>query len=84
VFGRDAVGRAVGLLSMALLFVLLMTPPLFGRIFDITGSYNGAFYVFAGLAVAATLIVPFVRLDSHENLAKAEEDLRLTRSVRRS
>lgn len=73
VFGRDAVGRAVGLLSMALLFLLLMTPPLFGRIFDLTGSYNGAFYVFAGLAVAATLIVPFVRLDSRENLAKAEE-----------
>jgi predicted MFS family arabinose efflux permease len=73
VFGRDAVGRAVGLLSMALLVLLLMTPPLFGRIFDLTGSYNGAFYVFAGLAVAATLIVPFVRLDSRENLAKAEE-----------
>lgn len=73
VFGRDAVGRAVGLLSMALLFLLLMTPPLFGRIFDLTGSYNGAFYVFAGLAVAATLIVPYVRLDSHKELPEAEE-----------
>lgn len=73
VFGRDAVGRAVGLLSMALLFLLLMTPPLFGRIFDLTGSYNGAFYVFAGLAVAATLIVPFVRLEAREEPTTADE-----------
>jgi MFS family permease len=66
VFGRDAVGRAVGLLSMALLFLLLMTPPLFGRIFDLTGNYSAAFYLFAGLAVAATLIVPFVRLEARD------------------
>ncbi|MGN6357535.1 MAG: hypothetical protein ACTHLU_08665 [Novosphingobium sp.] len=73
VFGRDAVGRAVGLLSMALLFLLLMTPPLFGRIFDLTGSYNGAFYVFAALAVAATLIVPFVRLEARDDRGAADE-----------
>lgn len=73
VFGRDAVGRAVGLLSMALLFLLLMTPPLFGRIFDLTGSYNGAFYVFAGLATLATLIVPFVRLDAREESITTDE-----------
>lgn len=71
VFGRDAVGRAVGLLSMALLFLLLLSPPLFGKIFDLTGSYTAAFYLFGALAVAATLIVPFVRL--HAPLAPSEE-----------
>ncbi|MDB5723587.1 MAG: sugar phosphate permease [Novosphingobium sp.] len=69
VFGRNAVGRAVGLLSMALLFLMLLTPPLFGKIFDLTGSYTAAFYLFSVLAVAATLIVPFVRFDAPSTVA---------------
>jgi MFS family permease len=75
VFGRNAVGRAVGLLSMVLLFALLLTPPLFGKIFDVTGSYSGAFYFFSGLALAAILIVPFVRLHSREVMAQDALDL---------
>lgn len=75
VFGRNAVGRAVGLLSMVLLFALLLTPPLFGKIFDVTGDYGAAFYLFSGLAVMATLIVPFVRLNSREAVAQDALDL---------
>ena len=74
VFGRDAVGRAIGLLSMVTMVALLSTPPLFGLIFDLTGSYSGIFYTFGGLAVLATLVVPYVRFharDAERNEAAA-------------
>jgi MFS family permease len=78
VFGRDVVGRAIGLLSMVMLVALLSTPPLFGLIFDLTGSYSGIFYTFGGLAVLATLVVPYVRFhardaDAPEEAAKSAE-----------
>ena len=66
VFGRQAVGRAVGLLSMVLLFALMATPPLFGLIFDLTGSYRGIYYTFGGLALLATLLVPYVRFHARD------------------
>jgi MFS family permease len=66
VFGRDAVGRAVGLLSMVLLVALMSTPPLFGLIFDLTGTYAGIFYTFGGLAVVMTLVVPSVRMQARD------------------
>ncbi len=62
VFGLRAVGRAMGLLSGVILIALLSTPPLFGLIFDLTGSYKGIFWTFSGLAVTALLWVPFMRL----------------------
>lgn len=62
VFGQRAVGRALGLLSSTILIGLLATPPLFGFIFDITGSYRGIFWTFAGFAIIAMLWVPTMRL----------------------
>lgn len=62
VFGQRAVGRAMGLLSGVILIALLSTPPLFGLIHDITGSYTGIFWVFCGLALAALLWLPAIRL----------------------
>jgi MFS family permease len=62
VFGQRAVGRALGLLSSTILIGLLCTPPLFGLIFDLTGSYRGIFWAFAGFAILALLWVPAMRL----------------------
>lgn len=75
VFGREAVGKAIGLLSMVMLVALLSTPPLFGLIFDLTGSYSGIFYTFGGLAVLATVVVPYVRF--HARDAEAPEEVAL-------
>ena len=66
VFGVRAVGRAMGLLAGAILIALLCTPPLFGLIFDLTGSYRGIFWTFAGFAAAALLWVPVMRLRPRE------------------
>lgn len=62
VFGQRAVGRAMGLLAGVILVAMLSTPPLFGLIFDVTGSYAGIFWTFSGLALAALLWVPAIRL----------------------
>ncbi|MCX7863683.1 MAG: MFS transporter, partial [Novosphingobium sp.] len=73
VFGKRAVGKAMGLLSGTILITLLSTPPLFGLIFDITGSYKGIFWVFSGLAVTALLWLPLIRLHPRDDpLAQAE------------
>lgn len=66
VFGQRAVGRAMGLLAGTILLVMLATPPLFGLIFDLTGSYTGIFWTFAALAVAALFWVPAIRLHPRE------------------
>ena len=60
IFGAD-VGRAMGLLSVVTLTATLATPPLFGLIFDLTGSYAGAFGAFTGLAVICLTLVRQVR-----------------------
>lgn len=76
VFGQRAVGRAMGLLSGVILVALLSTPPLFGLIFDLTGSYMGIFWTFSGLAAVALLWLPAIRLHPREypsaQLAPAE------------
>ena len=66
IFGQRAVGRAMGLLTGTILIGLLATPPLFGLIFDLTGSYEGIFWVFSGLALLALLWLPRIRLHPRE------------------
>jgi len=67
VFGTRAVGKAMGLLSGTILIALLSTPPLFGLIFDLTGSYMGIFWTFTALALAALLWLPAIRLHPKEH-----------------
>jgi MFS family permease len=69
VFGQRAVGKAMGLLSGTILIALLSTPPLFGLIFDLTGSYKGIFWTFSGLAAVALLWLPFIRLRPRDEAA---------------
>lgn len=62
VFGQRVIGKVSGLLNLTVLCVLLVTPPLFGLIFDRTGNYDMAFMGFAGLAALALLAVQRLRL----------------------
>ena len=70
VFGQRGVGRAMGLLSGTILVALLATPPLFGFIFDMTGSYRSIFWTFGGIAIAALLMVPAIRLTPRAIVAR--------------
>jgi MFS family permease len=62
IFGEHVVGKAYGLMSGVTLLALMTTPALFGRIYDVTGSYAAIFVTFAGLAAAAMLAVAAMRL----------------------
>jgi MFS family permease len=66
IFGQRGVGRAMGMLSGAILLAMLATPPLYGLMYDVTGSYTGMFWIFAAAAVAALFWVPMLRLHPRE------------------
>jgi MFS family permease len=61
IFGQQVVGRVSGVLTFVVLIGLLVTPPIFGRIFDRTGNYDAAFLAFAALALGLVLLVPYLR-----------------------
>ncbi|EJL21349.1 MFS transporter [Novosphingobium sp. AP12] len=71
VFGQRAVGRAMGLLSGTILLAMLATPPIFGLIFDLFGSYTGVFWTFAGLALLALTWVRVIRMHPRGEVAPA-------------
>ena len=71
IFGDRVVGRAMGLLSMVMLAALLTSPPLFGLIFDLTGSYTAIFAAFAALGVLALLLTPALRMEAKEEIRAA-------------
>jgi MFS family permease len=62
IFGQQVIGRVSGLLNFVILGLLLTSPPVFGLIFDLTGSYDAIFIVFAALSAATVLMVPYIRL----------------------
>jgi MFS family permease len=66
IFGQRAVGKAMGLLAGTILLTLLISPPLFGYIFDLTGSFAGMFWTYCGMALVALLWVPWIRLTARE------------------
>ena len=69
IFGEQVVGRVSGLLNVVVLAALLITPPLFGRIFDITGSYALIFTIFTALSAGTLLLVPYIRLHPRASAA---------------
>lgn len=67
-YGRDVAGRVGGLLNFLLLSFLLVSPPLFGFIFDRTGSYQAIFLSFAIMAVISLALVRFIRTEPKPQL----------------
>lgn len=56
---------------------MLVTPPLFGLMFDLTGSYYMIFAVFIGPAALCQLAVPHIRLDARTPNLVVEEIARI-------
>jgi len=57
VFGKDMLGRVLGLLGLFILPFTAGVHPVMGRIHDTTGSYTLAFQIFAGCCVLAALVL---------------------------
>ena len=77
VFGKNVVGRVSGLLNMVVLSALLITPSLFGLIFDLTGKYDAVFIFFTALVAATMLIVPNIRLQPKSLAPEGHGEIKL-------
>ncbi len=58
-FGRKSIGSVQGSAVMIMMPFTVLAPVLVGRIYDRTGSYNGAFNLFIGLLILASLLMLF-------------------------
>ena len=72
IFGRAVVGRVSGLLALAMFVFNVSAPPLFGLIYDLTGTYDAVYASYAGLLVAVMFLVPRMRLDPPEVETRAQ------------
>lgn len=61
-FGAMHTGRVMGFMGPVITLTVMPSFPLAGYIFDQTGSYTQCFLLFAGLAVAAAIIVIPLRM----------------------
>jgi MFS family permease len=61
VFGALHVGRVFGLMTFIRLPMSFSAPPFLGWVFDRTGDYDKAFFVYIGLACASALLVTRLR-----------------------
>ena len=72
IFGRNVVGRVIGLMGLAMFVFNAASPPLFGLIFDLFGSYDVIFIVYIGLIIASVLAVPKIRFHLRPNAAPGQ------------
>ncbi|HEX7852205.1 MAG TPA: MFS transporter [Sphingobium sp.] len=73
IYGAAVAGRVGGMLTFVTLLALLSTPPLFGLIFDKTGSYAAIFMSFVVLCVVTMLAVPHIRVTRRPTEAERQE-----------
>jgi MFS family permease len=62
-FGSANVGRVFGLMTIVVTPLSLLAPPMFGRIYDVTGAYDDGFVLYVFLALAAFILVSRLRVD---------------------
>lgn len=61
-FGMKAHGAILGVVHFGATIGGAISPVLTGRLFDITGSYQSAFWLFAGFSVAGLILASLLRL----------------------
>jgi MFS family permease len=67
VFGSHAMGRVLGLVQPIMLPLTLSMPPLMGRIFDVTGSFEPAYRLFIVLLCGSALLLGALRLRARKS-----------------
>ena len=73
-FGRESFGTISGLMDFIQMFGLVLGPIFAGFVYDATGSYQTAFYVFTASALLSTVLVLFLRKPAlKEALSRQEE-----------
>ena len=64
-YGPDNMGRSMGLMGTMITPFTLVAPPLFGRIYDISGSYNVALLGYIALLLIIPVLVVMLREQRH-------------------
>ena len=64
VFGRESFGRVLGAMRLPMVFLQVLGVPFAGLVFDSTGNYDFAVYVFLGLYVLAAVAVLGLRVET--------------------
>ncbi|WP_439134201.1 MFS transporter [Pseudomaricurvus sp.] len=62
VYGPNKVGQMMGKMNLVIMPLTLLSPPLFGWVSDITGSYVNAFIGYIGLLVLALMLLTQMQL----------------------
>jgi MFS family permease len=61
-YGAAMMGRVMGRMNTVIMLLLVLAPPLFGWVRDVTGSYRYVFLFYTGLAGLAGILAPRIRL----------------------
>lgn len=62
VYGPNKVGQMMGKMNLVIMPLTLLSPPLFGWVFDMTGSYSNAFMGYIVLTVVALILLTQMQL----------------------
>ena len=66
VYGPDQIGKMMGAMSFVIMPFTLLSPPIFGWVFDRTGSYDNAFIGYLVLLAFAMMLLSQLRIDQPE------------------
>ncbi|WP_373077555.1 MFS transporter [Zhongshania sp.] len=61
IYGVNQLGKIMGLMSLFIMPFTLSSPPLFGWVFDTSGSYNVALYGYVSMLCVALLLIANLR-----------------------
>ena len=62
IFGPASIGRVMGMMNLIVMPFMLVAPPLFGWVFDVTGSYNAGYIGYVVLLLCMFLPLSRVRV----------------------
>ena len=71
-FGARNVGRVFGLMTLVVMPISLLAPPVLGRISDVTGNYDYGFVAFIVLTLAMFVLVLRLRMHAQAPIAVVE------------
>ena len=71
-FGRKAFGKVLGWSMMPMMLLMMMGPLVAGKMYDIYGTYDGAFYLLAAVGFFGSLGFIFAKRPNHTDYQSAK------------
>ncbi len=71
-FGRKAFGKVLGWSMMPMMLLMMMGPLLAGKMYDVYGSYDGAFYLLAAVGFLGSIGFVFAKKPNPEDYPSVE------------